>query len=330
LESFFQGSHTQLFSVFLKQSINGNTVSNVPRMLQRVIENTTMNFGSSQIVSSSGAPVRLPNDFFLYDSLLRNPPISLNYQFPTQLSFNGQTYSNYVSSKQFRLVNCKDGTPKYSVPGATFFAGFVPVRPFEDTVAITQMISANVVSSQFVTAVIMVDFQNPVFSQVRSKLLTYSNQIQTASLMPSANDAPTQFTKLIQQTGAQPCANPSQIQSCTPEEQFLYYNQANWQTLAQNQINSYLQKVQQQVSFSGQGPGVGNYLELMVSRGIQFANWNPICNLDEKELLLPCTSLGQVWDQMNVDGTIGKQSSYQCSTPPPDPCSCSLPGKHQR
>lgn len=329
LQSFFQGSHTELFGVFLKESIKGTTVTSVPRMLQRIIENTTMNFASSQTPGSSGSAVRLPNDFFLYDSMLRDPSIGLSYQFPTQLGFNGQTYSSYITDKQFRLVNCKDGTPAYAAPGATFFAGFVPVRPFEDTDAIRQLIAQKVVSPQFAAAVLMVDFQNPVFSQVRSKLLTYANQIQTASLAPSSNDAPTQFASLINQTGARACSNP-QIQACTPEEQFLYYYQNNWQALSQQQITSYLQKVQQRVNPSGRGAGVGDYLELLVSRGIQFANWNPMCNLNEKELLLPCTSLGQVWDQMNMDGTIGKQSSYQCSTPPPDPCSCSLPGKHQR
>jgi hypothetical protein len=326
LEDFFTGSHTALFGQFLSESIQGPKVSNVPRILERLVNNTTMNFASSQVQSSTGAAVTLPRDFFLYDSILRDPSINLSYRFPTQLGFKGQDYAKYIGDKQFSLVNCTDGTPKYSVPGATFFAGFVPVRPFEDTDAIRQLLSQNVVSQQFAVAVLMVDFQNPVFSQVRSKLMTYASQIQTANLSPDPNDAPTQFANLIRKTGAKACTKAS-IQDCTPEEQFLYYYQSDFATLAVQQINAYLNSVQRSVSA---GRGVNDYMGLLVSRGVQFANWNPMCNLNEKELLLPCTSLGKPWFQMNVDGTIGQQSSYQCSTPPPDPCSCNLGTKHVR
>ena len=328
LQTIFQGAHTQIFGVLLQQSISGTTVSNVPLLLRRLILNTTVNFASSQNRSASGMAMAFPNDFYLYDSLLRDPSIGLTYTFPTPLSISGPAYANYIKAQQFQLVNCKDGEPSYSSPGATFFAMFVPVRAFEDTTAITQMLTANVISQQFAVAILMVDFQNPVFSQPRSQLMTYANQIQTASLVPSLNDAPTQFANLVGKV-AKPCSSAADLPQCTPEEQFLYYYQPSWKTLAQQQITSYLQKVQQRLGFSGTGPGVNDYMALSVSRGLQFTNWNLLCDLDEKELLLPCTSLGPVWFQMNMDGTIGSQASYQCSIPPPDPCSCSIQGTSQ-
>lgn len=329
LQTIFQGAHTQIFSVMLQQSITGTTVANVSQLLRRLITNTTINFASNQNRSNSGMAIAFPNDFFLYDSILRDPSIGLKYTFPTPLSMNGKAYASYIRDKQFRLVNCTDGEPQYTNPGTTFFAAFVPVPAFEDTDAIRQLLANKVISQQFAAAVLMVDFQNPVFSQLRSKLMTYANQIQTAGLVPSQNDAPTQFAKLVLKV-AEPCSSATKLSQCTPEEQFLYYYQPTWKTLAQQQITSYLQKLQQRLTSSGTGPGVDDYMALSVSRGFQFANWNPICNLDEKELLLPCTSSGPVWVQMNVDGTIGSQPSYQCTTPPPNPCSCPTQSKHQR
>lgn len=329
LEIIFKGAQTEIMHRLVGASIQGSSINHVPRLLERLIQNSTTNFGSSQIRKSSSGNVNLSKDFYLYDSVFRDV-LGLSYPFPSQLAFNGQVYSDYIAEKQFRLVNCNNGTPKYQEPGATFFAGFTPLRPFEDQVAIQNMLSSKIISDQFAAAVLMVDFQNPVFSQVRGKLMTYANQIQTASLVPSDHDIPTQFAALVHASGASACPDPSHIQSCTPEQQFLYYYDADWKTRAQDRIKQYLNSVQARVNPSGKGPGVADYLELMVSRGFQFANWNPICNLDEKDLLLPCTSLGPVWKQMNTDGTLSGQDSYQCSAPPPDPCSCSLPGRHQR
>ena len=334
LETVVKGTHANIFAVLLRESSNGNTVNNVPLLLRHLILNTTVNFASSQERSDAHKAVDFPRDFFFNVSALTDASIGLNspsvLQLLTQLRLDSKIYSDFIRDKDFRLVNCSNGTPKYVMLGTTVFAGFIPVPAFEDLVAIRELIDQKIISAQFAASILMVDFQNPVFSKPRGTLMAYANQIQTATLVPSPDDVPTQFANLVREK-ATACSKSDRISQCTPEEQFLYYNRPNWKFLAKEQITKYLINIQRRISGnSDRRRSVNDYMALSVSRGIQFANWNPVCNLDEKELLLPCTSLGAVWKQMNVDGTVSPQSPYECNKPPPAPCSCSASAKNNQ
>jgi hypothetical protein len=303
----FQGAQFNLSVRFVRGSIQGNQVSNPPELLRRLIETTTVNFASSQVQSQSSADVTaLPNDYFLNDSVLRNV-LNLNYSVPP-LAFSRGSYQSFVSAQQFRLVNraAANGPPDYSQPGATFFAFFVPVPPYEDAKAIQQIVLQKVVSAKFAAAILMVDFPNPIFSSARSSLGKYAAQITQANLAPDQADAETQFAALVTQaTAAQPACDPASITSCTPEQQFLFYwNQANWQAACQQQLSAYLAAVGNRIKTPA---GVDDYLTLSVARANQFAAAPLLSNLHEFDLLLPCTKLGAGSARMNADGTISTE-----------------------
>jgi hypothetical protein len=300
----FQGAQFNLSVRFVRSLIQGNQVSNPPELLRRLIETTTVNFASSQVQSHSSADVTaLPNDFFLNDSVLRNV-LNLNYSLPPLALARG-SYQSFVAAQQFRLVNraAANGPPDYSQPGPTFFAFFVPVPAYEDSIAIQQLVRQKVVSVKFAAVILMVDFPNPIFSPARSSLGKYAAQIARANLTPDPTDAETQFVSLVTQAAAgQPACNSATITSCTPEQQFLFYwNQANWQAACQQQINAYLAAVGSRIT---KPAGVDDYMTLSVARANQFSTAPLVSHLHEFDLLLPCTQLGTGSARMNFDGTI--------------------------
>jgi hypothetical protein len=239
--------------------------------------------------------------------------IKLTYNLPT-LTISRANYNAFVQTHNFALVNKAklDGPPDYSQPGATNFAFFIPGPAFEDLQAIKQLITQNIISTQFAGAVLMVDFQNPIFSPARSSLMQYAQKISTGK--NDGQDIPNQFVALVKAAvqGQTPC-NPTQSSQCSAEWQFLFYwNQgSNWQTAAQTQIQNYLNSVGTRIATTA---GANDYMTLSVSRGIQFSNYPLVCNLHEFTLLLPTTDLGNVFSQMNTDGTISSQPAYSCSS----------------
>jgi hypothetical protein len=322
LQTNFQNAWFLQTTNWVSGSINNGTVSNVSELLRRLIETTTINFQASQIKSASQTDVTVPPDFFLNNSVFRGntsmgygSAINLNYSIPT-LTISWANYNAFVQNHKFALVNQAklDGPPDYSQPGATSFAFFIPGPAFEDLLAIKRLITQSIISTQFAGAVLMVDFQNPIFSPTRSSLMQYAQKISTGK--NDGKDIPNQFVALVKAAvqGQTPC-NPTQSSQCSAEWQFLFYwNQgSNWQTTAQTQIQHYLNSVGTRIATTA---GANDYMTQSVSRGIQFSNYPLVCNLHEFTLLLPTTDLGNVFSQMNTDGTISSQPAYSCSSNP--------------
>lgn len=317
LQINFQSAMFNLTMNQVSSSISGSTASNVSELLRRLIVTTTVNFQASQVTSASQNDVSVPADFFLNNSVFQGntamsyqSPLNLKYTLPN-LTISRANYNAFLQSQNVNLVNVAklDGPPDYTQPGATNFAFFMPGPAFEDLQAIKQLIQRNVISAQFAGAVLMVDFQNPIFSPGRSSLMQYAEKISTGT--NNGTDIPNQFVALV--TAAvkgQPACDPTKS-ACSPEWQFLFYwNQgSNWQTAAQTQVQNYLNAVGTRISTSA---GANDYMTLNVSRGIQFSNDPLVCNLHEFTLLLPVTKLGNVFSQMNTDGTISSQPAYSC------------------
>ncbi len=319
----FQGAQFNFSRNWVSKSVSGGDVSGAPELLRRLILTTTVNFAASQTrTQAAGDVTALPKDFFLYDSAL-NGVLALNYAVPP-LNIPRAEYDAFVRSNHFALVNTAgNGEPDYLQPGDTFFAFYVPVPAFEDTKTIQQLIQQRVVSQQFVAAVLMVDFQNPVFSPTRASLMQYAERIGAAKTAPDPADAPTQFAALVGEAASnQPPCDTSQVFNCTAEQQFLFYYQSDWRARSTAQINSYLQSVGSRLTGA---QGVDDYMTLAVSRRTQYANYPLVCNLREFDLQLPCTSLGNVFVQMNADGTLRPQPAYRCPAPfGPAPCKSQL------
>lgn len=330
LQLNFQSASFVYTSSWVSSNISGNNVSNVSELLRRLLVTTTVNFQSAQVTSASNGDINVPLDFFLNNSVFRGNSqmnfngLGLSYTPPTT-TLKRADYNNFVTAHKFALVNTanNNGAPDYSKPGDTYFSFFVPAPAYEDLVAIKQLISQGVITQQFAVAALMVDFQNPVFSPARGSLMKYAEQITSGQ---KNGDIPAQFATLVANAvQGQPACDPTQPSAqCSAEQQFLYYwNQgAKVQTVAQAQLQNYLAKVGNRMSTTA---GANDYMTLYISREIQFSNYPLVCNLHEFDLLLPCTDLGNVFVQMNADGTISPQAAYAC--PPPagwqSPCASS-------
>jgi len=218
--------------------------------------------------------------------------------------------------------DCQVGTVDYEQKGTTFHPFFVPVPSNEDTFVINnlwngrfQVIRNNqrknitFISDKFATAVLMVDFQNPVFSLVRSSLQTYAQKLDTATINDQGvSNIPALFVDEIEAAVQnQPPCSEQNLDSCTAEQQFLHtWNlpDSTWKIEVNQRVQSYLDAVAQQII---NGSGLSDYLDLSISRRRQFATIKPIGNLLEFSLLLPQTNLpaNAPLLRMQTDGKVG-------------------------
>jgi len=320
LQTNFQGLQSHYEQGFVASSIKNGTINNIPALLNRLINTTTINFQSSSSKPFDTTDVLVPPDFFIFHSALTMPQINLSLAIPA-LTITRSIHDAFLFQHKFALQQLSGGGSKlvYQQPGTNFFALFVPTPAFEDMIAIRELINQNVIDANFAASVLLVDFPNPVFSALRSSLIKYAQQIQTAQVLVSGssnlNGVPAQFITLV--TGAaksQPPCNSATLASCTPEQQFLNFaDQADWQQRAKDQIDPYLGAIGQRI---GTSTGANEYMTMSVSRQSQFANAPGIGNLNEFSLLLPCNdlTLGRC-KRMNVDGSTSddRQWPFACS-----------------
>ncbi|RCJ19884.1 hypothetical protein A6S26_03905 [Nostoc sp. ATCC 43529] len=298
LEQIIKGGFQNYYNKWLRKRYQneGSTVqlSDTNQMLAHVISNTTINFGSTNIQSngSQTSPPNsdisgIPNDFFLWDSIL-STTLGLQYQIPT-ITFKREDYDNYLKANNFKLV--QDQSPRYEQNGSTYFAFFVPVPSAEDTFMVGQLRQQKIISDKFIAALLMVDFKNPVFSEKRTGLQQYADQITTGTITNGVSDVPDKFVALVKSAAdKQPACDANNLDSCTAEQQFLQiWNLADdqWKTTVQQQIQNYLNTIAQ-LSPDEQ---LDRLMKLSVQRRNQFKSWKYISNLNEFSLLLPQTSL---------------------------------------
>jgi hypothetical protein len=282
-------------------------------------------------VKALGLVVTPPKNFFLFDDALSKVFGDAGYKFPSNIGFDTNQFRQSIESKGFTLRqcdridntnDCQVGTVDYEQKGTTFHPFFVPVPSNEDTFVINnlwngrfQVIRNNqrknitFISDKFATAVLMVDFQNPVFSLVRSSLQTYAQKLDTATINDQGvSNIPALFVDEIEAAVQnQPPCSEQNLDSCTAEQQFLHtWNlpDSTWKIEVNQRVQSYLDAVAQQII---NGSGLSDYLDLSISRRRQFATIKPIGNLLEFSLLLPQTNLpaNAPLLRMQTDGKVG-------------------------
>ncbi|MBO3460874.1 hypothetical protein G4P69_19740 [Aetokthonos hydrillicola CCALA 1050] len=271
-------------------------ISDVNQMLRHIITNTTINLASTQI-QSNGVNTSPPNsdisgiplDFFLWDSALKTG-LNLNYNVPS-ITFKRPDYDNYLKTHNFKLVQSDfikpDGSPLYEQNGSTYFSFFVPVPAAEDLFMLTQMRSNKILTDKFIASVLMVDFKNPVFSNKRSSLQKYADQILTGTITSGVSSIPNDFATKVRTAAAnQPTCNSTNFDECSAEQQFLKtwdLPDDQWKTVVQQQIQSYLDEFKPIATIDQ----LDQLMRSSVKRQMQFQSWPNISNLDEFSLLLP-------------------------------------------
>ncbi len=320
LEQDIEGGVSQYYTAWLDEHISSDlkTITDVPELLRHLTTTTSVNFESNN-PSPGNTDIVPPKNFFLFDDALSQVAGDdfgdAGYNFPSTISFDTKKFKQIIGDKGFALRQCdripdtnkcQPNTLDYEQKGTTFNTFFVPVPSNEDTLVIKnlwngrfQVIRNNqrknitFISDKFTTAVLMVDFQNPVFSSVRSSLQTYADKLDVATIdNQGVSNIPSLFVAQIQEAvKSQPPCPTQDLDSCSAEQQFLNtWNlpDATWKNTVNQRIQSYLDAVNNQIA---NGTGLTDYVNLSISRGRQFASIDPINNLFESSLLLPQTDL---------------------------------------
>lgn len=272
------------------------TVSDVPLLLRQLFETTTINLATSGAQSKSvqsAAPLTLPITFFvnrdaLFNVLRLNPEVELP-------RVSGEHYLSAVGRFQLALA---DPSPSinFRLPGDTFFAFLVPEPSFEDFEALRQMLEKKIVTPKFAACVLMIDFQNPIYSEARQRLARYAPP--SGALQGGASDVPARFADRVAQAA-------QGLPPDSPEQQFLSnWNLPDdqWQNVFRERIRGYLTAVNGRLSAQ---EGFDDYMRLAVSRRREFTA-SPAKSLAEFPLLLPRSNVPAAAPllRMNPDGSV--------------------------
>jgi hypothetical protein len=295
----FQNYYTNWLRARFERDGSEIRLTDVDQMLRRLTTNTTVNFRSTQIPSDgtkTSPPNRdidgIPNDFFLWDSIL-NTLLGVDYTIPL-VQFQRADYDSYLSQHKFRLVQQFGSGPiVYEQQGSTYFAFFVPVPALEDQYVLTQLRSAQILPDKFIASVLMVDFQNPVFSAKRATLDNYAAEIKTGTINNGVSSVPADFAAKVESAaaGQAPC-DPDHLDQCTAEQQFLFYWKLpddQWKNEMGKRIQEYLDQIKNLPA----DKQLDELLRLSVKRRDQFTQWPLIMNLDEFSLLLPSSDISE-------------------------------------
>ena len=301
LEQAVQGGFQTYYQGWLRARFEnqGGTIqlTDVPAMLRHITTNTTLNMQSSLIQSrlsdTSGgqADIGLPVDFLVWDSVL-NTLLGLDYTRPTVRFVRNDErnpYNRFLTDYDFRLV--QTGSGGYTEPGSTYFATFLPVPPVEDVFMISQMRSAGIVSDKLITAILTVDLANPVFSTQRDSLQKYADMVPTGTIQNGVSSVNDDFAAKVRQGAVgQPDCDPSQIDKCTAEQQFLSIwdlSDSEWKDAATGRISAYIESINGLPA----DEQVERLMTQVVHRQQQFTTWPLLSNLHEFSLQVPETNL---------------------------------------
>ena len=292
-----------------KQIVNGQ-MNGVPDLLRHIISQSTINLVSSGRTSGGSEDITVPLDFFIRQRLAS---IVMGGDLRINNTISRAAYAASLTSHHYRLVQ-SDSTSGYTMNGSTYFSFLVPAYSAEDDHIATYLVSTTqLVDAKFEAAVMLVDFQNPIFSNKREGLLQYANQLPSGAWAKDAqvSDVPQRFAALVEQGARnQPACDPGlptdpmRLDRCTAEQQFLHFWRLqgdDWKTDARTRISSYAAAVGQRIQTQA---GVDDYMRLAVSRRAQMKNWPVIGNLVEFSLLFPQTDLPEATLRMYPDGTV--------------------------
>ncbi|WP_415919560.1 hypothetical protein [Tateyamaria sp. SN6-1] len=267
------------------------TLSGVPGFLRHATQGTTTNFVSSQIRSTNDErTVTIPLDLLLADDLLRST-LGIDYKIsPDALTVPRDIYADYIAKKEYALVQAGRDGPLYVSPGSTYFTGFVPGVSFEDVLVIRLLqnpvagVDYSLIPPKFFAAIAMTDFPNPLFSDKRSALQAYADQIPSGRVSPDENTVVDDFVKAVTATAqGQAACDTASVLTCSPEQQFLHYWSAgdDWQSAFGDVVMRYFEE-------EWSGPDAATkLLDQAEAARTQFAKWPIISNLNEFSLLLP-------------------------------------------
>lgn len=152
------------------------------RILEQVLTTLTVNLISSRTSSAAAVTgaanaVDLPETFFVDAAALAR----LGLTPPPAFTVAAETYASAMEELDAHLeARSADGSVIFSSPGDTHFAFVVPERAHEDVETMRQALEAGIVTRRLLACLLMVDFENPIFSPARTALLSHIPEGQFA------------------------------------------------------------------------------------------------------------------------------------------------------
>lgn len=205
----------------------------LPAFFRQVLETSTVNLISSAVARSrlpGSVDVMLPITFFFNaDALVGVLEINADVAKPVVLA---QVYSAMLA--RFNVVITDGQTARF--PGDTHFVFVVPEPAFEDVLIVETLLNRKVLSRRLGSAILMVDFQNAVFSLRRAALLQYV-PAQTRVGKPAALDQ--SFVTAVENS-------PAAQTPGSPEHELLEnwrIPDAEWESTYERRIEAFMQVV---------------------------------------------------------------------------------------
>jgi hypothetical protein len=265
--------------------MKGDAIPDAPRLLRSLFVTTTVNLSTSGTESKANTPdLNLPAGLFLNFDIFADLNVSAPPGFSTRIK--RPLYQSTLTTFAFHLDQ-----DTFSLKGDTHFAFLIPEPAQEDVVTIRQLLAQKIVTRHFVASVLLIDFQNPIFSSARENLLRYVPMV--GPIQDGRSDLSERTAQAILQASAS--AGPE-----SPERQFAeWWNMTpdQLQTEATKRVQAYLNAVQNRLKTQA---GLEDYTRLAESRRQRFGTFP----LNEFELLLPRTNIPAADRRMLVDGTV--------------------------
>jgi hypothetical protein len=243
-------------------------------LMRQVVTATSVNIASARQRSrSSESVIRVPSTMFadtdtLVDVLLPDidtPPVAIDRPL----------YEQAIATMQVSLRDTRQG---FTRAGDAFFAWPVPERAFEDIVVVEALLRNNILSAQFVTALLMIDFSNPIDSARRAALLRHV----PAGPVPPRGPAGLQHGML--QSIAATAANGGASDEADIMR-FMQLADGAWQADAGRRISALFDAVRRRAATPS---GVADYLRLADWRRRSFRRKRRLAEFD---LTLPFSSI---------------------------------------
>jgi len=299
IRSNFQSYYSNWLRSRFRKDGNTINISDVDEMLRHLTTNTTLNFKSSDVQSDGkntspansdiiGIP---PNDTFLADTLLQTT-LKLDYS-PLTVRLPRKDYDEYLKNHEFKLVGTKgflrDSEKAYESPGDTYFAFYVPQVGAEDIYVTQKLLQSKILTDKFVASVLMVDYQNPLFSKKRASLQKYAKEITTGKIAGGVSSVPADFAAKIKETKPDPC-NANNFDTCSAESQFLYTWELpddQWKQVTADRLKAHVKSIETLEPTQR----LYRMMGWSIKQRERFASTPPLCNFFESRLFFPETNV---------------------------------------
>lgn len=275
--------HRWTQSRFSKRS-TGEALNRAPEFFRQVMTTTTVNIATSPVASRSlddDSFFDLPRSFFLNTEALFSIA-----GLPMSIPPLKAPAKHYLACIQKYDVTLHD--EQFTIKGDTHFAFSIPEPAKEDLIVTKELAVRKIISPKCLSAILMVDYPNPVYSQKRAALLAH---VPDRVPQTGDNGFDSVFVPAVR-------AVVSTTKHDSAEREFLtWYDLADdkWQEAAVLALKSYLNAVIQALDTS---EGFDSFFRLAESRRREFRRHplaefrltTPTTNIPENAPLLMMTT----------------------------------------